>query len=297
MDKIKVNGQFSLDKVLLDTRHSPKGLIAPTDEDVLIIDQHTNDRGMVEYTKTVGVMKNSKNSDGFFEFDWVVTDPGLKELVKNADHPEKLFKYSPEFYPINVTDEYDQGEYGQLKRMAITNIANDDDAITKVVNLIKNMINPKKDNGDNMDENQVKELIKGEIGEKINPIMERVEKIDQIEEALGKMDFEKLNKAVDGLEKLGELPGKVEKLEKNIEKINEPLESERGELVKNLKTNQDLISEESLVKMSIEDLRKLNQKYQRDPVGDFGTDGSPEDIVAQINAEYGTDVGASLNKD
>ena len=70
----KVDAQFSLDKVLLDGRHSPKGLIAPTDEDVLIIDQHTNDRGMVEYTTTVGVMKNSVNKDGFLEFDWIVTD-------------------------------------------------------------------------------------------------------------------------------------------------------------------------------------------------------------------------------
>jgi hypothetical protein len=290
----KVDAQFSLDKVLLDGRHSPKGLIAPTDEDVLIIDQHTNDRGMVEYTKTVGVMKNSVNKDGFLEFDWVVTDPGLKELVNNADHPEKLFKYSPEFYPINETEEYDQGEYGKLKRIAITNIANDDDAITKrIINLIKNMITPEKDDGDNMDEAKVKELINGEL----SPIMERVEKIDQIEEALSKADFPKINEALEGLEKLGELPGKVEQLEKNMKDINAPLVQERDELVKNLKTNQDLISEESLVKMSIDDLRKLNQKYQKQPNGDFGTGSGPEDIVAQINAEYGTDVGASLNKD
>ena len=79
--------------------------------------------------------------------------------------------------------------------------------------------------------------------------------------------------------------------------INAPLVQERDELVKNLKTNQDLISEESLVKMSIDDLRKLNQKYQKQPNGDFGTGSGPEDIVAQINAEFGTDVGASLNKD
>ncbi len=300
-NKTKVSGQFSLDKVLSDTRHSPRALFPPEDEDILVIDQHTNDQGLVEYTKTVGVVKDVRNSKGKLEFDWIVTDPGLKELVDNADHPEKLFMYSPEFVPINKTEKYDQGEYGKLKRFAITNMANDDEAFTnKIINIIKNTFNPQdnKNIGDNMvemDEKQVQEMIDKAV-EPYKQFNERLEKLDEIEGALEKFDPTKLDEVVTALTGLKELPQKVETLEKNIKDINAPLESEREELVKNLKTNQDIISEDSLVKMNIEDLRNLDKRYQKTPTGSFGTDTNPQDIVAQINAEYGTDVGASLNQ-
>lgn len=294
----KIDGQFTLDKVLSDSRRSPRALYPPEDEDVLVIDQHTNDQGLVEYTKTVGVVKNIVNKDGKLEFDWVVTDPSLKELVDNADHPEKLFMYSPEFVPINKTEKYDQGEYGKLKRIAITNMANDDQAFTKkIVNIIKNAFNPENiEIGDNMDESKVEGMIK----EAIDPLAERLQVLDKLEEAFGKFDpakIDELTQKLEGLEGISELPTKVEELEKNVQKINAPIEQEREELVKNLKTNQDIISEDSLVKMNIEDLRKLDQKYQKTPNGSFGVDTSGEDIVAQINAEYGTNVGATLGED
>jgi len=297
-NKTIVDGQFTLDKVLSDTRRSPRALYPPEDEDVLVIDQHTNDKGLVEYTKTVGVVKNINNKNGKLEFDWVVTDPGIKELVNESDHPEKLFMYSPEFNPINKTEKYDQGEYGKLRRIAITNMANDDEAFTKkIINIIKNTFNNDKDvdlinKGDNMDEKIVQEM----IDKAVEPYKERLEKLDEIEGALEKFDPNKLDEVVTALVGLKELPDKVETLEKNIKDINAPLESEREELVKNLKTNQDVISEESLVKMNIEDLRKLDEKHQKTPGGSFGTDTSPNDIVAQINAEYGTNVGATLNQ-
>ena len=298
MGKKLINGQFSLDKVLKDTRRSPRALYPIENEDVLVIDQHTNDQGLVEYTKTVGVVKNVKNLDGKLEFDWVVTDPSLKELVDEADHPEKLFMYSPEFNPINKTDKYDQGEYGQLRRIAITNMANDDEAFTnKIINIIKNTFNPNSNNniGDNMDETKVQNMIK----EAVDPIGQRLEVLDKLEEVMGKFDPDKLDELtqkLEGLEGVAKLPEKVEELEKNIQQINAPIEMEREELVKNLKTNQDIISEDSLVKMNIEDLRNLDKKYQKAPNGSFGTDQSPDDIVAQINAEYGTNVGATLNQ-
>ena len=117
----KIDGQFTLDKVLSDSRRSPRALYPPEDEDVLVIDQHTNDQGLVEYTKTVGVVKNIVNKDGKLEFDWVVTDPSLKELVDNADHPEKLFMYSPEFVPINKTEKNSRKQHKSNKITIKTN--------------------------------------------------------------------------------------------------------------------------------------------------------------------------------
>jgi DNA repair ATPase RecN len=147
-----------------------------------------------------------------------------------------------------------------------------------------------------MDESKVEGMIK----EAIDPLAERLQVLDKLEEAFGKFDpakIDELTQKLEGLEGISELPTKVEELEKNVQKINAPIEQEREELVKNLKTNQDIISEDSLVKMNIEDLRKLDQKYQKTPNGSFGVDTSGEDIVAQINAEYGTNVGATLGED
>lgn len=387
---VEIQGRFNLDKELSDGRRSPMVLLPPDNEDVLIIDQHTDENDIVQYTKTVGVMKHAVNEDNRFIFDWTVTDPGLKALVESAKHPEKLFKYSPEFKAVNKTEKHDQGEIGKLKHIAITNRANDTDAITtKIYDMVKNMVelvkngstvalntkcaasglinagkinrsspwnfteedrkrepitsflgidqskkvdNPSrkkypvikngqvylsglkaaasrggqnapaigakasqlyqkaKSKGDKMEKNEIQDTVMGAI----QPIIERLEAVEKVSEALKDFDYAKLQETLDDLKKI--VP-KVDDIEKNMAKIEKEELEEREKLIKNIKTNGGL-DEEDLKKMSTRSLEALNIKFHKEPSGaGEGGDGAQRTIVDEINEEFGMDIGKNIKGD
>ena len=286
-----IKGKFNLNKTLTDGRRSPRALYPPEDKDVLIIDQHTDDNGQLLYTRTVGVAKSIQNEDGELGFEWVVTDPGLKELVNNAKHPEKLFKYSPEHLPINVTEDYDQGEYGKLEAIAITNMANDDDAITtKVYDMVQNVVGRfmNKDDGDEMEKQEVEQM----VTDSVQPIQDKLDEMKEIKEKLEGFDFEGLQAMIDGYK---QVESKVEGLEKNVQKLTEIDDEERAKLIKNIVTNGEM-SEDELEGMSLASLEKINKKFVKnvEGVGEEGEGGKEKTVVDEINEQYGLNIGESL---
>lgn len=301
MSDISIDGQFSLDKVLNDKRISPRALYPPRDEDILIIDQHTNQDDIVEYQKTVGIVKRSESENGKFNFNWVITDPGLKELVKHAKNPQKLFKYSPEFKPVNPTEDYPDGEYGMVKYIAIVDskLANDSDAYsTKIYNLVKNIIKG--------DEDMKQEEVQKMIDKSIEPITEKIGKIDELQEAVNKQDWSKIDeitgqlkdlpKLVEKVEGIDSIKVQVEDLVKNQKQVIKEDEEKRENLVKNIKTNGG-ISESTLKKMSISELEEMDTKLAKNIKG-YGSVGkpAPKSIIDKINEEYGTDLGSKLKE-
>lgn len=290
-----IKGQFSLDKTLRDGRRSPRALYPTEDEDILIIDQHTDDDDQVLYTKTVGVAKQVENADGKLEFEWVVTDPSLEKLVTNAKHPEKLFKYSPEFKPINITDDYDQGEYGQLKRIAITNMANDDNAITtKIFDLVKNAFKGGNE-GDEMDKEEIEALIDSKYDQdSIDEMKQKLGELDEIKEKLDGFDFEGLKTLIEGFD---QVKVNVEDLQKNVEQITDESKEERDKLVKNIVTNGGL-KEETVKLMKMTELRTLNEKLSKHSQGSGHTPDpiKGKTVVDEINEQYGMNIGESLNQ-
>lgn len=297
MVKQTIQGKIKLDKKLKDERRMPRALYPPDEEDVLIIDQHTDENDLVQYTKTVGVAKRVENVDGKTEFEWVVTDPALRELVSEAEHPERLFQYSPEFRPINITEKYDQGEYGQLKYIAITNMANDDEAITtRIKNIVKNVVNGNNVNeGDEMDKEEIEALIDSKYDQdSIDEMKQKLGELDEIKEKLDGFDFEGLKTLIEGFD---QVKVNVEDLQKNVEQITDESKEERDKLVKNIVTNGGL-KEETVKLMKMTELRTLNEKLSKHSQGSgHTTDPTKEKtVVDEINEQYGMNIGESLNQ-
>lgn len=286
----QVQGQFNLDKILADKRRSPKQFVLPSDRDILITDQHTERTAqgdLMRYTRVVGVAENVQVNDGKLEFDWIPTDPGMKNLIDNSKHPTKLFKYSPEHIAQNTSKEYPQGEVGLLRSIAITNVANDEDAITTK---IKNTALKIFKGDEEMKEEDIKAMIDSKVAEEVAPFKERAELLEKLEGVIGKVD--KID--VDKLEEvIGMIPNlqKIPELEKNIKGIVKDDSEEWEKLVKNVKHNGGL-EEETLQKMSISELKALDERFSKNsPGAGISNSTEPEDIVAQINAEYGTHIG------
>lgn len=297
MVKQTIQGKIKLDKKLKDERRMPRALYPPDEEDVLIIDQHTDENDLVQYTKTVGVAKRVENVDGKTEFEWVVTDPALRELVSEAKHPERLFQYSPEFRPINITEKYDQGEYGQLKYIAITNMANDDEAITtRIKNIVKNVVNGNNVNeGDEMDKEEIEALIDSKYDQdSINEMKQKLGELDEIKEKLDGFDFEGLKTLIEGFD---QVKVNVEDLQKNVEQITDESKEERDKLVKNIVTNGGL-KEETVKLMKMTELRTLNEKLSKHSQGSGHTPDPTKGktVVDEINEQYGMNIGESLNQ-
>lgn len=244
---------------------------------------------MKTYTRVVGVATDVKMTDGKLEFEWQPTNNNIKNLIDTAKHPEKLFKYSPEYKPEAKSEDYPDGEIGLLKSIAITDnhMANDGDSITT---WIKNSINKIK--GEEMKDDEVKQL----VSDSIAPFEERLkllDKFDEVTEKIDGIDFDKFKQLIDLIPEIE----KVEELEKNIKKISSKDDARKEELIKNIKTNGDMEDEEALEKMSLEGLEKLYVKFKKEDDTIGGTSGTQKlSIVEQINAKYGTNVGASLKK-
>ncbi|MCE7700073.1 MAG: hypothetical protein K8E24_015030, partial [Methanobacterium paludis] len=258
---MEVDGRFNLDKKLLDGRPSPKDFIIPKDEDILITDQHTRETpqgDLVEYTRTLGVVKNAYTKNGRLEFEWEPTDPGLINLVKAAKHPEKLFRYSPEHVPIHKTDEYTEGEMGILKSIAITNLPNDDDAITTRIRNTVMKILGKDNEGEDMEIEEVRKIVQEEVGkskEDIDAFEERIKAAEDMSKAISKEDFEELKKIVKELpSKVGVVADKVDEIEKNMRQTLEGDPELREKLVKNIRT-QVALGDEVVKNMSMSELK------------------------------------------
>jgi hypothetical protein len=283
-----MEGQFNLDKRLRDNRRSPKHFILPDDEDILITDEHTEETAngdMMHYTKVVGVAKNVSINGKKLDFEWIPTDPSLINLVDSSKFPKKLFKYSPEHVGVNPSEEYEQGEVGILRSIAITNLANDDDAITtRIKNKVNDIIK-----GDEMKDEEIKSLVDAQVKAQVEPFEERLKLMDKIDEVISKVDKIDVGKLEEVIGMIPDLQ-KIPELEKNISKYVEDDSEQWLELYKNVKVNSD-ISEETLQKMDIKDLEVLDAKYEKNVQGASGTGKQKLSVVESFNAKYGTKIG------
>jgi hypothetical protein len=292
---MKVDGQFSLDKVLTDGRHSPTQLIPNPNKDVILFDQHrekTPNGEMVEYKRAVGILKSAENVDGKFKFNWIITDSNIREIAKNAKYPEKLFTYSPEHIPINKTKEYDQGVYGIVDAIAITNFNNDDEAITtKIWNKIQETFKS-DDNGDSMKENEVKEMIKNQLEESQTNVETLIdEKLDKVNEVLGKLDgvdFEAIKKIPGALETLETQIGEVKG---NVDGLLSTEDLEKNQLIQKI-VSKGVFTEESIKNMKMPELQKLGEQFEIefDGVMEHNHKQKTKDIFDEIKDEYGVDL-------
>lgn len=265
VDKMLIEGKFNLDKKLKDGRISPKTMVIPDDQDILVFDQHREklpDGKVIEHKqKAVGVVKNAFTEGKVLKFDFELTDPALVKLAENSKHPEKLFKFSPEHIPINRTEEYPQGESGKLDAIAITNLPNDSDSIvTKIYNSLVDMIkgNPGiEENGENMDETEIKEFVQNSIKEIdfkqmiTEAISEQLPKLDEISQNMEKVDFDKLNESLE----------KIEGIDEIVQNMIEDTEAEKEKFVTAIVEGSDLEKEE-IEQFSIKTLKKMADKYQ-----------------------------------
>ncbi len=263
---------LNLDKVLKDTRRSPKDFVIPDDKDILVIDQHTITTpvgDILELGKVVGVVQNAEVVDGKIEFDWVVTDDKLERILNNAKHPEKLLTYSPEHYAINPTDEYPQGEVGVLDKIAITNLPNDDGAITqRIYNMIKDAF--KKDEGDDMKKEEIETMFNEKLGV-----------LDEIQEAI--KNIPDVSEITDKLKTLEENYGKLEDAMKNI---TEKQEVEKTEMIRNIVANSDF-TEEDLKEVPEAVLKNMAEQYTPEPQGLTGPGATEKNIAQKIAEKYG----------
>jgi hypothetical protein len=141
-----------------------------------------------------------------------------------------------------------------------------------------------------MKEEDIKSMIDSKVAEEVAPFKERAELLDKLEGVIGKVDkidMEKLDEVIGMIPNLQKIP----ELEKNIRTVVKDDSDEWETLVKNVKLNGGL-EEETLQKMSISELRALDQRFAKNsPGAGQSNSNEPEDIVAQINAEYGTHIG------
>lgn len=279
-----VQGKFTLDKVLKDGRKSPKSFVIPEDKDILVYDQHRQklpDGRVIEAkTRTLGILKKAWQDDNHLHFNWKITNQDVLNLASEAKHPEKLFMYSPEHFPVDKNKDYPQGQIGKLDGMAVTNLPNDAESITeKIFNSLANLVNNKEedplviDKGDKMEDEKIKELIQNSITDidfkgMIEAAMaEKLEVVDELQQNIEKIDFTKIN---DSLTKLEELEGKVQGIVQNMSK-------QKDSLIKAIVEGSEFEKEE-LEQFSEDKLQKLADRFE------IKMDGLGEGVV-QNNAE------------